>query len=81
MAFRKKIWYFENSREVEYTHKGRYGAPGEKRGPRRKRTPADIKRANQTNRVNRVRRKIKANFREDDYWSTLTYKKEERKPP
>lgn len=81
MAYRKKTWIFKNSNEVEYVHKGKYGAPREKRGPRRKRTPADIKKANQTNRVNRVRRKIKANFEEDDYWVTLTYRKESRKPP
>lgn len=81
MAYKKRTYIFSDSKEIEYVHKGKYGAPGEKRASRRKRTPEDIKKANLTNRINRVRRKIKANFKENDYWMRLSYKVSERKPP
>lgn len=87
MAFQKvkgyiqKRYRFRNSDsiEVERIHPARYGAPGEKREKRKKPTPEDIERQNQTNRKNRIRRWIKENFfPKEDYWLTFTYKKGKR---
>lgn len=68
------------SREYEYKYYGNYGAKGEKRLPKKKITPEQIAKQNQSNRIKRVRRKIKCNFYEGDYWVTLTYPKGITKP-
>ncbi len=73
--YTRKIYRFPGSIEVEEYHTGKYGAPGQARGKKRKPTPEEIKKRNQTNRENYVRRLMKANFRKNDYWITLTYKK------
>lgn len=57
---------------------GNYGAPGVKRGPKRKRTPEDIERQNRTNREKNVQRLIIANFHEGDWHLILKYTKEKR---
>lgn len=75
----KRIYRFRDSNEVEVGWMGER-PPGEKRQPRRKRTPEEVQKQNQRNRVNALRRKIKANFAENDYWVTLTYRVESRKP-
>ncbi len=80
MAYRRDKYVFDNSIEYEYKYKGRYGAPGEKRGKKKKPTPEQIARQNQTNRENRLRRRIKRNFYPDDLWVTLKYPKGTRKP-
>lgn len=80
MAYKRLTYRFKNSIEIEETHNGRYGAPGEKRLKKKKATPEQIKHQNHLNRVKRIRRKIKANFEENDYFSTLTYKKDLRPP-
>lgn len=80
MAYRRDKYVFDNSIEYEYKYKGRYGAPGEKRGKKKKPTPEQIARQNQTNRENRLRRRIKHNFYPDDLWVTLKYPKGTRKP-
>lgn len=72
---KRKVWSFPNSKEIEEGYDGRYGAPGIQRGKRRKPTQEEVKKQNQRNRENRVRRLIKANFRKEDYWTTLTYEK------
>lgn len=59
---------------------GNYGAKGEKRSERKKATADQIKRQNQKNRENRIRRLIQLNFDEGDYWLTLKYPKGTRKP-
>ena len=71
-------WFFKDSIEVEEKHTGRYGAPGEKRSPRRKATPEQIQKQNQWRKERDLRRLIKANFGKDDYWITLTYRPAER---
>lgn len=63
------------SREYEYKYYGNYGAKGEKRLPKKKITPEQIQRQNHTNKVKKIRRKLKNNFYEGDYWITFTYKK------
>lgn len=67
------------SREYEYKYFGNYGAKGEKRLPKKKITPEQIQRQNHTNKVKKIRRKLKNNFYEGDYWITFTYKKDTAK--
>lgn len=80
MAYWKDVWEFPNSNEYEYKYAGNYGAKGEKRGKRKKVTPEQIKKQNQSNREKKMRRLIKANFIPDDIWATLKYPKGTRKP-
>lgn len=79
MAYREMIWYFPNSIEREIKWEGKYGAKGEKRAKKKKATPEQIEKQNQINREKRIRRLIKANFEEGDYWNTLKYPKGTRK--
>ena len=79
MAYRQYEWIFDNSIETDIVYAGRYGAKGEKRAPRRKATPEQVKRQNQRNKEIRMRRLIKANFREGDLWVTLKYQAGTRK--
>ena len=78
MAHRRKIYRFPTSNEYEYTYKGRYGAKGEKRGPRRRKTPREIEYQNRMNKRTYIRRLIKLNF-VDGIWVTLTYGRGVRK--
>lgn len=73
--YQVKIYRFRTSNEYEYNYAGNYGAKGEKRAPKQKRTPEDIERQNQYQRKKTVRHLIKANFSEGDYYTTLTYPK------
>ena len=75
---KQKLYRFKNSIEVEEYRDGRFGAKGEKRQEKRKATPEQVKRQNQFNRTKRLRRMIKANFKEDDLYWTLTFRKERR---
>lgn len=77
MYWRDK-WEFINSIEYEYKYPGRYGAKGEKRGKKKKLTPEQVKKQNQINRENRMRRMIKKNFYPEDLWVTLKYPKGQR---
>lgn len=79
MAYWKDFYEFLNSNEYEYKWAGNYGAKGEKRAPKTKPTPEQIKKQNQKNRENRVRRILKANFLVDDLWVTYKYPKGTRK--
>ncbi len=63
------------SREYEYKYFGNYGAKGERRLPKKQITPEQIARQNHTNKVKRIRRKLKKNFWKGDYWLTFTYRK------
>ena len=73
MGYRRDKWPFLNSTEYEYKFLGKYGAKGEKRGKRKKPTPEQIKKQNQRNPENRVRRLTKENFDPGDLWMTLKY--------
>ena len=72
--YKVDIYRFRTSTEYEYKFAGNYGAKGEKRQKKQKRTPEDIERQNQYQRTRTVRHLIKANFTEGDYWTTLTFK-------
>ena len=75
--YKLDIYRFRSSTEYEYKYKGNYGAKGEKRNKKQKRTPEDIARQNQYQKARTVRHLIKQNFSEGDYWITLTYAKQE----
>lgn len=80
MAYIEKKWRFHHAIEVEQYHSARYGAPGEKRRPRRKPTPEQIERQNQKNREKTCRRKLRMYFDVNDYFVTMTYRKDARPP-
>lgn len=67
------IYRFRTSTEYEYKFVGNYGAKGEHRAKKQKRTPEYIEKQNQYQRTKTVRHLIKANFKEGDLWTTLTY--------
>ncbi len=71
--YRLDIYRFRSSIEYEYKYAGNYGAKGEKRSRKQKRTPEDIERQNQYQRTKKVRHLLKANFTQGDFWATLTY--------
>lgn len=73
MAYKIKTYRSDNYIEHEIIFRGRYGAKGEKRGPKRKATPEQIKKQNQRNRENRLRRTAQLNFYPNDIWLTLKY--------
>lgn len=79
MGYRKIKYIFSNSIEYEYHFAGKYGAKGEKRAPRRKKTPEQQAKVNQSQKERRVRRLIKANFKKNDIWATLKYPRGTRK--
>ncbi|MCM1219388.1 MAG: hypothetical protein NC548_33330 [Lachnospiraceae bacterium] len=62
---------------IEKCMPGNYGAPGEKRDEKRKRTPEDIRRQNERNRWRRMQRIILANFHPGDWHLILKYRKGE----
>lgn len=65
-------------RQIEKSRPGNYGAPGEKRGKKRKLTPEDVRRQNERNRWRKIQRLILNNFREGDWHLILKYRPEER---
>lgn len=66
-------YIFPDSIEHGYYFNGNYGAKGEKRAPKRKKTPEEIKAVNQANKEKTVRHLIKANFRPGDYFFTANF--------
>lgn len=68
-----KQYIFHDSIEHEYYFNGNYGAKGEKRSPKRKRTPEETKAVNQANKEKRVRHLIKENFTTGDYFASLNF--------
>lgn len=79
MAYCKKTYRCRDSNEYEITYMGNYGAKGEKRAPKKKATPSQIEKQNKWNKKKYIRRLIKLNFEENDYWVTLRYQKGTRK--
>lgn len=64
--------------EIEKHYSGRFGAPGMKREPKRKKTPEEMARQNHWRRCRELRRIIELNFGEGDFHVTLTCRKEDR---
>lgn len=76
MAHRKDVFRYgpdERYIDYEYKFKGKYGKKGEKRVPRKKATPEQMKKQNQYNREKLVIRKIRENFTDGDIWATLKF--------
>lgn len=73
----KNTYRIKNTVEVERHHSGRYGK-GTPPGGRKKPTTEEMARINERQCEKKLRRKIQANFDEDDLFMTLTYKKESR---
>lgn len=80
MAYRKKTYRYRNAIEVEESHSGRYGAPGQERVKKKKPTPEQMEKVNQRNKEKLCRRKLRKWFRKEDIWLTLTYAVEKRPP-
>ncbi|MBQ9387917.1 MAG: hypothetical protein IJU01_04565 [Lachnospiraceae bacterium] len=78
MAYRKTTYKFPNAIEIDEYHDGRYGAPGMRRSARKKPTPEAMARKNQYMKTVKCRRKLRAYFRQNDYFSTLTYERQNR---
>lgn len=80
MAWKKKTYRFKNAIEIEEYHTARYGAPGQERQEKKKATPEQMKKRNQYNKEKLARRKLRTHFEVNDYYSDLTYRREERPP-
>lgn len=80
MAYKRKTFRMPNAIEVEEYHSGRYGAPGQTRQKRKKPTPEQMAKKNQRHKKDICRRRIRNNFKVNDYYTTLTYAKEARPP-
>ena len=74
----ERVFYFKNFIEVERVYRGKGGARGRPRKERKKATPEQIEKQNRYNREKNLRRIMAANFKEDDHWVLLTYKKGHR---
>lgn len=72
--FEERVYTFQGSREVERIRTGPPPDRG-KREKRKKATPEQVRRQNEYNRQKQLRRLIKENFGENDYWITLTYQR------
>ncbi len=73
-------WKIKGEIEVENIFSGRYGkrtSPAERRTP----TPEEQERINEQQCIRKLRRKIHANFDEDDLFETLTYGRNRRPDP
>ena len=71
--FEEKKFFFQGSIEVERIRTGKPPDRGKGRKKREKPTPEQMRRQNEYNKRKYMRRLIKANFGENDYWLTLTY--------
>lgn len=84
MAYRDKIYRLGYRKdcidyiEHEISYAGVYGRKGEKRLPRKKKTPFEMQIQNVWNKMKRIRRTLRANFSEYDLWVTLTLDEEHR---
>lgn len=77
MYKRKRIKLRQGIEVTEY-HNGRYGAPGMKRQEKKKATPEEVEQINRYNRERICRMKLMEHFEKNDYFATLTCRKEER---
>lgn len=76
--YTKVIYDLGSVKEIQKYIPGNYGAPGCPREKKRKRTPEEIQKQNQRNKIRKVQRLILKNFTEGDLHLVLTYKKELR---
>lgn len=64
--------------QIEKCYPGNYGAKGKSRQKKKKKTPEDIARQNETNRWKKVQRIILANFKVGDWHLILKYRKDKK---
>lgn len=74
----KKTCRINDKIEVEKHYDGRYGAPGMKREPKKKKTPEEMAKQNLWRRCRELRRILELNFKGGDWHVTLTCRKTER---
>ena len=79
MAVIQKTYIMGDTTDYEYTHPGRYGAPGEKRKEKLIPTPGQVLYQNRKNKAQTIRRLIKTNFTTEDWFLTLTWSKDKPK--
>ena len=79
MAYTITKYHLPQSNEIEIHWAGKYGAKGEKRAPKEKATPDQVRRQNQWKKECECRRTMKLNFVKGDLWCTLLYPKGSRK--
>ncbi len=75
---KKKVYDFVTLKEIEEHLDLRYGARGSKRSPKHKATPEEMAKRNHYNRVKKCRHQLLKYFKKDDYFVTLTCRKDER---
>lgn len=73
--YRKVTYDMGVIKQIEKSFQANYGAPGEKREKKQKRTPEDVRKQNERNRWKRVQRIILTNFHEGDWHLVLKYTK------
>ena len=78
MAYKEKRYKLGRYLEIEDYYTAQYGAPGEKRIPKKKLTTEQMEKVNQYNREKIARRKLRTHFQENDYFITLTYQPDRR---
>ena len=79
MAYYKTTVRAGKTIEVTKSYTKRVGPPS--RGRREKPTPEEIEKVNERNAERKLRIKINASFEEDDIFTTLTYRRDERPTP
>ena len=78
--YKQIIWMLRNAIEIEEHHDGMYGAPGQKRQPKKKPTKEQMARKNQKVKEAKARRKLREHFELNDYFTRLSYRVDERPP-
>ncbi|MBR2189293.1 MAG: hypothetical protein IJ860_07810 [Eubacterium sp.] len=78
MAYKERKYAFRYAVEVEQYHSARHRPPGQEREPRKKPTPEQVRRNNQREKEKKCRHRLRGHFDVDDYFVTLTYRREGR---
>ena len=78
MGYSRKTYITPVGKYVEEYHTGRNCPKGGKRGPKKVRTPEEIQKNNQRIKERNIQLLLMNNFMENDYFATLTYRKENR---
>ena len=80
MSYCRNIYRTPVGMYVEQYHSGRAAPRGEKRRPKKERTKEEIEKNNQRVREKNIQLLLMNNFQKNDYFATLTYRKEKRPP-
>lgn len=80
MALEERRYVSSWGIEHVYMYRGSYGGKHEKRAPHKKATKEQMRKQNQKNKENRVRRMIQLNFDQGDWYLTLKYAEGTRLP-